>query len=209
MGYVEEHLLKDEEIKYTASIHWAAFLPGIFWTILAIIVTAAFGRDGGFVAILLWLIAAFRFCKGLIYKSYTECVLTNTRIIYHYGFISRQTVELQLTKCEGVSVDQGLFGRMLGYGTVVVTTGGPTNSFSVIDDPISFRNAINEQIDVAHSATSNKATNTATPSVSETKPNQQQVSATDELLKLSDLLNKGLITEEEFKTMKSKIINQG
>lgn len=208
MGYVEKHLLKDEVIKYTASIHWAAFLPGIFWTIIAIIASDSFEGEWVIVTILLWFFAAFRFVKGLIYKSYTECVLTNSRIIYHYGFISRQTIELQLTKCEGVSVNQGLFGRMLGYGTVVVTTGGPTNSFSVISDPITFRNAINEQIDIVHAVTTKKVEEAEVPSVSDPNPIQQSKSVAEEIKELSELLKQGLITEEEFKAMKSKIIHR-
>lgn len=209
MGYVEKNLLKGEEIKYTASIHWAAFLPGIFWTIIAIIATASFTGEWTIVTILLWLFAAFRFIKGFFLKLFSECVLTTTRIIYKYGWISRQTVELQLTKCEGVSVEQGVIGRMLNFGTVIVTTGGPTNRFSIIADPITFRNYINEQIDIVHSSHTEKKSSADKPTATETKQtNQQKKSTAEEIKELSDLLKQGLITEDEFKTMKSKVINR-
>ena len=206
MGYVEDNLLKGEEIKYTAHVHWAAFLPSLFWTILAIIATFSLGSDVRIVAVILWIIAAFRYVKGLFYKLFTEFILTNTRIIYKYGFISRQTLELQLNKCEGVSVDQGILGRMLNFGSVYVTTGGPTSRFSVVADPVTFRNYINEQIDIVHS-TEKEAKNSPL-NVADTKPVQQPKSTMEEIKELSELMKQGLITEEEFRAMKDKIINR-
>ncbi|MBP5487560.1 MAG: PH domain-containing protein [Bacteroidales bacterium] len=209
MGYVKENLLKGEEIKYTAHIHWAAFLPGIFWSLMAILATIFFGGESGlvFIPVIFWVFAAYRFCKGLFLKLFTECILTSSRIIYKYGFISRQTIELQLSRCEGVSVNQGLLGRILDYGTVVVTTGGPTNRFSVIADPVTFRNYINEQIDIVHTAKNGGVAKTDSLGIADIKPIQQPKSSAEEIKELSELLKQGLITEEEFKTMKNKIIN--
>ena len=142
----------------------------------------------------------------MFYKLFTEFILTNTRIIYKYGFISRQTLELQLNKCEGVSVDQGILGRMLNFGSVYVTTGGPTSRFSVVADPVTFRNYINEQIDIVHS-TEKEAKNSPL-NVADTKPVQQPKSTMEEIKELSELMKQGLITEEEFRAMKDKIINR-
>lgn len=208
MGNINNQLLKEEEIKYSASIHWAAFLPGIFWTLIALLATQFFaGGEFPYITIIFWAWAAYRFIKGLFYKTFTECILTNTRIIYKFGFISRQMIELQLNKCEGVSIDQGLLGRILNYGTVIVTTGGPTNRFHVIADPISFKNIINEQIDLVHSGNPNKKDASANPISIGNNTVQPQKSTAEEIKELSDLMKQGLITEEEFNTMKSKIIN--
>lgn len=37
-------------------------------------------------------------------------------------------------------------GRILGFGSIVVTTGGATNRFNFIANPMKFRNEINAQI---------------------------------------------------------------
>jgi uncharacterized membrane protein YdbT with pleckstrin-like domain len=78
----------------------------------------------------------------------TEMVVTNKRIIIKTGFISRRTFDNRLTKIEGVEVDQGVFGRMLGYGTVTVRgTGNAVQSLPYIAKPINFKNAFNEACD--------------------------------------------------------------
>ena len=100
---------------------------------------------------LLWVIAVFCLIRELIEKLSSEYALTNKRLIMKSGIIARRTVELMLTKCEGVSIDQSIMGRLLGYGTLLATTGGATNKFRKIADPVVFRNRINEQTDLVHS----------------------------------------------------------
>jgi hypothetical protein len=47
---------------------------------------------------------------------------------------------------ESVQVDQDIFGRLLGYGTItVIGTGGTHEPFPLLDDPIGFRHAVQQQ----------------------------------------------------------------
>jgi uncharacterized membrane protein YdbT with pleckstrin-like domain len=72
--------------------------------------------------------------------------VTNRRVIIKTGVISRRTVELVLAKCEGVQVVQNVLGRIFGYGSIVVTTGGATNCYYYVANPFLFKRAINMQI---------------------------------------------------------------
>ena len=72
--------------------------------------------------------------------------VTNKRVIVKMGVFSRRTVELVLARCEGIQVVQGVVGRIFGYGTIVVTTGGATNCYYYVINPYQFKKAINEQI---------------------------------------------------------------
>ena len=76
----------------------------------------------------------------------TEYVVTNKKVILKSGILSRDALELVLNICEGIRINQSLMGRMLGFGSIVVTTGGVTNKFDFITNPIKFRNEINAQI---------------------------------------------------------------
>src|SRR5207247_7498840 len=59
------------------------------------------------------------------------------------GWVRRRTVETMLSKVEGIGVDQDLVGRMLGYGTIVVTgTGGTKEQFTKIARPLEFRRQV-------------------------------------------------------------------
>ena len=77
----------------------------------------------------------------------TEMALTNRRIIYKSGLISRNTTEISLKKVESVGVKQGVLGRILGYGQVYITgTGNNISKFDKIGSPITFKKAIDEAL---------------------------------------------------------------
>ena len=69
------------------------------------------------------------------------------RVLIKTGWIRRHSLETLLSKVEGIRVEQDILGRMLDYGTIVVSgTGGSKESFHKIADPIMFRQRIQEEI---------------------------------------------------------------
>ncbi len=63
------------------------------------------------------------------------------------GILNRQSLETLLTKIEGLGVEQDVWGRMLGYGTVTITgTGGTRESIAGIPRPLEFRREVQAQI---------------------------------------------------------------
>jgi uncharacterized membrane protein YdbT with pleckstrin-like domain len=88
----------------------------------------------------------FQLIKRILLKMGAEYVVTNKKVILKSGILNRDALELVLNKCEGIRINQSLMGRMLGFGSIVVTTGGVTNKFDFITNPIKFRNEINAQI---------------------------------------------------------------
>lgn len=161
MGYVENNLLKGEEIVYKAKIHWAIFIPTIVWCIITVLFmtelndvdnSADFNHSLKNTILLMIVITICCFIHELLKMLSSEYVLTTKRLILKSGIISRKTTELMLTKCEGVSVEQSILGRILNYGTLKATTGGVTSKYKKIANPVFFRNRINEQTDLAHSS---------------------------------------------------------
>jgi uncharacterized membrane protein YdbT with pleckstrin-like domain len=64
-------------------------------------------------------------------------------VIYKTGFIQRRTNEMNMDKVESVQVDQSILGRILDYGTVVITgTGAGLEALPGIARPIELRNSI-------------------------------------------------------------------
>jgi uncharacterized membrane protein YdbT with pleckstrin-like domain len=52
-----------------------------------------------------------------------------------------------LSKIETIRVEQGILGRALDYGTIVVSgTGGSKEPFRTIASPMEFRRKVQEQI---------------------------------------------------------------
>lgn len=73
----------------------------------------------------------------------TELVVTTHRVVTVYGIFNRRTTEIKISKIEGVRVEQSIVGRMLNYGTIVVTGVGATyEPVTGIRDPLAFHSAL-------------------------------------------------------------------
>lgn len=54
----------------------------------------------------------------------TEFGVTNKRFVIKKGLIARRTEEIRLEAVEQVNVNQGIIGRILGYGSITLTGRG-------------------------------------------------------------------------------------
>jgi len=128
MGYAERVLQPGETIAYRARLHWVIYLAGLLLVIIAIIgAGGAVTLKNETVRIALIVVAALALAVGLyqiirawLWQANTEITVTTRRIIYKTGFVSRNTLEMNLDKVESVLVQQGFAGRMFDYGTVIV-----------------------------------------------------------------------------------------
>ena len=143
MSYVQEVLQPGEELKYQGVIHWVTYLHGVAWLLAALIVWIVVPQSWGerFVvrAVIVILAAGgvFWLARAGFHSWITEIAVTNRRVIYKCGFISRTTAEMHMDKIESVKVDQSILGRILDYGKVTVQgTGAGTGSLGKIDEPI-------------------------------------------------------------------------
>jgi uncharacterized membrane protein YdbT with pleckstrin-like domain len=150
VGYVERHLLAGEQVVYKTRLHWMLFLKPALVVLGGIVLMVVLRpvQDPPW----LWMIGAGVTLIGLgwglvhyVELMTSEFAVTSSRLILKVGLISRYTTELLLTKVETIGVQQGLMGRMLGYGDLIVTgTGGAREVFHRVRDPIGFRNHVQQ-----------------------------------------------------------------
>jgi uncharacterized membrane protein YdbT with pleckstrin-like domain len=144
VSYIEQNLMPGEQVVYRAKMHWVVFLWTAFWLAVGLLVALG-GKSspvGPFV------IGAILGIMAFLNFSSSEFAVTNKRVIIKVGIIRCQSLELLLNKIEGVSVNQGILGRMLGYGTITVNgTGSTREPFKRISEPLGFRRAVHEQIE--------------------------------------------------------------
>ena len=61
--------------------------------------------------------------------------------------ISIRSVEVLLPKVEAIQIEQDLWGRIFGYGTIIITgTGGTKEVFAMIENPYEFRSQVQKQL---------------------------------------------------------------
>jgi uncharacterized membrane protein YdbT with pleckstrin-like domain len=131
MAYIDESLSAGEEIAALFELHWVTRIPMVLWLLL--LVTFPF--------------AIYEYLR----LRHTEQGVTNKRVVFKTGIISRKSEEMKLGSIETVEIDQGIFGRILGYGNVKVTGRGTSDVlFRSVADPMAVKRAIES---VSHPAT--------------------------------------------------------
>jgi uncharacterized membrane protein YdbT with pleckstrin-like domain len=151
MRYIEQNLMQGEQIRYHTKLHWIVFAVPIFIIIFGLFffllsrsdALAGFMIFGSLFILVGILLGVSRFID---YKS-SEFAITNKRVLIKVGFIRRHSLELLLQKVEGIGVDQGIIGRIFGYGTIIVTgTGGTKEPFKNIENPLEFRKQVQQSL---------------------------------------------------------------
>lgn len=158
MGYVERNMISGETIIYRARLHWIVMLwPLIIAIVLAVAGMATilvnrhnqdtYARTILWFGIGCWLLAIAALTIGIVHRGASEFAVTNKRVILKAGLVHTRTQEMFLNKIESVGVDQTVWGRMLGFGSIAVHgTGGSAEPFHNISRPLDFRHQIQEQI---------------------------------------------------------------
>jgi len=138
-SYVEGALVGGEKLVHQGRISkWAVW----HLLVLGLVLLPAFG-----IGLIFWGIAYVRL------KS-TEVAVTTKRLIVKHGFIRRSTIEININKVESIQVDQEMLGRLLNFGTLIISGTGATHApITGIAEPMAFRKAFIEVQDVAHHET--------------------------------------------------------
>jgi uncharacterized membrane protein YdbT with pleckstrin-like domain len=152
MAYYTNVMQPGENLHILGRLHWIIYSKAIFFVCLAIAILIVYGAvnvsnvvDD---AILFCIAAALLFAifaglAAFIQRHATEIVVTDRRVLFKTGLIWRRTIEMNISKVETVDVRQGITGRLLGFGTVIIRgTGASIEPLNRVTDPLSIRNAI-------------------------------------------------------------------
>lgn len=145
MGYVDTNLVANEKVVRVGKVHWGIYIPGAIWAVLGTLLMIA---DAAPVGVFFFMIGGLVLVRAFLYAYSTELAITDKRVIAKFGLVRRQTVELLHSKVEGLSVDQGILGRVLDFGTVVVNgTGSGRTPIRGISQPLEFRKSALAEIE--------------------------------------------------------------
>jgi uncharacterized membrane protein YdbT with pleckstrin-like domain len=155
--YVDDSLGKGEAVQYTARVSlWRYafnfFIGGILLLVsLPTLLGSVFSSSPAPLAAGLWVLVFFALLVHawpFIARGSTELVITDKRLIAKSGVISTHSIEIRFDKIETVRVSQGLMGRILNYGDIIVTgTGSTFDPIRNIARAMKFRTALNQAMD--------------------------------------------------------------
>jgi uncharacterized membrane protein YdbT with pleckstrin-like domain len=142
-NYVQSNLLPGEQVVYETGVHPIVFLPPAAFVIGGVVFGILGMPPAGAVFLAIGVVL---FAGAWIRQWSSEFAVTNKRVIIKVGFISRRTIEINMSKVESVEINQDIFARLLNYGTItVIGTGGTKEPFALINDPLAFRRAVQSQ----------------------------------------------------------------
>ncbi|MEQ8557367.1 MAG: PH domain-containing protein [Henriciella sp.] len=137
MRYIEKSLSDTEEVLYWGKFHWLWYARA--WAALII-----FG---------ILIIGIIYFIYEMLRLKTTEFAVTNRRIVMKKGILSAHVDQLSLSSIEGADLDQGIIGRLFGFGRLEIEGRGEGEIlFPPMAKPGQFLRAANkasEQHDVA------------------------------------------------------------
>lgn len=158
-GYVDKTLAPGEAILFRVHFNWTfSFFP-VLWFALgsapvvmyALLHFGTFGERVPFEDLKFgWAIVGLGFLTGilillnhLIVLWTTEIAVTSFRFVYKTGLIARNTQEVSLNKIEEIILQQSVWGRLFGYGKLILRgTGVGVIELPAVDDPIDVRRII-------------------------------------------------------------------
>jgi len=137
-----------EPVNYEAKIHWISYLIPVLYIIFGsvgvlYILLLGYTSILGFIGIIA-LFLAFLFVKGvikLLRNRSTKIYVTDHHVSFSTGILGKTLSDLSLNKLEGMQLHQNLLGKMLNFGTLVVTTGDVTNTY-FIENPMELRSIL-------------------------------------------------------------------
>jgi uncharacterized membrane protein YdbT with pleckstrin-like domain len=133
--YVQDTLIPGERVMHETHLHWIIYAAGGVFTALAFVTAGVTLVIAIPVLIYAWINART-----------SEFCVTDGRVLIKTGWLSRRTIELNISKVESLEVSQGMLGRSLNYGTIIVVgTGSTREPFRRIADPLGFRRAVQAQ----------------------------------------------------------------
>ena len=206
MAFSDKQLNLGEKVVLDLRPHWWFFAPqaaALIGAVVLGILALLFFADVPLVSIvtaflivmvLIWFVARY-----LVWQT-TNFVITTDRLVTRSGVFSRQGIEIPLERVNTVFFRQSLFERFIGSGELVVESAGELGQqkFSDITQPLNVQNEIYRQMEGNENRKFDR--------VGKIQP--ATLSIPDQIEKLDQLRQKGILTDAEFNRKKTELLDR-
>jgi uncharacterized membrane protein YdbT with pleckstrin-like domain len=202
MPFPRKLLNEGEDIILDLHPHWWYFTKPVVATVLAAVLGVLAARTDVdplwwgaltlLVVCLIWLLV--RYLKW----TTTSFVLTTDRLIDRSGVLGKHGREIPLERVNDITVNQTLFERVIGAGDVMIESGGERGQqlFSDLPRPFKVQNAVYTQIERAQDRDADRLAG------------RSPLSIPEQIEKLDELRQRGVITPAEFEAKKQQLLDR-
>jgi uncharacterized membrane protein YdbT with pleckstrin-like domain len=149
-------------------------------------------------AVVLVIVAAWAALR-IIRRQCTNFVVTTDRLVYRSGVVAKHGKEIPLERVNDIAFHQTVFERIIGTGDLSIESAGAQSreTFGDIPHPAAVQNEIYRQMEACAARHAPGAT-VASP----------QLSVPEQIEKLDDLRQRGIITSAEFEAKKQQLLDR-
>ena len=128
----------------------------------------------------------------------TNFVLTTDRLIYRSGVLAKKGMEIPLERVNNIAFSQSIFERVLRSGDLVIESAGEQGQqpFSNIARPSQVQNEIYRQMELAAARDADRMAG------------RRELSIPEQLEKLDELRQRGVISQAEFDVKKAQLLER-
>jgi uncharacterized membrane protein YdbT with pleckstrin-like domain len=199
-------LNEGEEIILDLRPHWWRLVKPVAVTLLAIvaeIVVLSMNLHGNArvadiplaaiaVASIIWLVAAW------LRWTNTQFIVTSDRLISRTGVLAKRGREIPLDRLNDISFHQSIFERIIGSGDLMIESAGEQGQevFGDVRRPSYVQNEIYRQIDALKDRDAAR------------HYSQRELSPLEQIDKLDELRQRGVISQAEFDAKKAQLLDK-
>ncbi len=213
MGFPRRLLYDDEGLVLDLRPHWWFLAPRVALLTLAVaagvavLVTEqpAWANVAGAVVVLAALV-----WFGLRYAVWatSHLVLTTDRLVYRHGVLTKTGIEIPLGRVNTVFYGQRLFGRVIGAGSLAIESAGEEDrqEWTDVRRPSEVQNEIYKAMEENEDRKVDRIGQSWGDGGREDRPGGGSTSVGDELAKLDELRQRGVLTDAEFEAQKARLL---
>jgi uncharacterized membrane protein YdbT with pleckstrin-like domain len=223
MPYPEHLIHEGEEVALDLNPHWWFFIQHIAvgTGILGLLIIwgwlgTGFLHDslGFVVAIGLVLWAIWLGVRFMAWRN-TYFVVTNRRVIFRTGFVSKQGVEIPLDRITNIDFYQGPIERVIGAGDLDIQSAGRDGSshFEDVRHPDAVQQEIYHQIEGREQGRADRNASAIADAIGDRRSDADALGASagdpaDQLRRLAALRDEGIITPAEYEAKKAELLDR-
>ena len=210
MAFPRKLLHENEEVVADLRPHWSFFIISAVMLVLAVVafVAVATAIENDAVS---WIVGAvvlfflFRLIQRYAQWTTTEFVVTTDRLILRSGIISKKGMEIPLDRVNTVFFSQKLRERLLGFGDLIIESGGERGQQVInnVGHPEQVQSVIHAAMEEEQDAREPRADRTAA-----TAAPMDRESVLDQIERLDEMRQRGVISQAEFETKKAQLLER-
>jgi membrane protein YdbS with pleckstrin-like domain len=203
MSFPTKLLNEGEEVVLDLRPHWWYLSGPVTLVVLALIATIASWALGAPQALSVALVVVLVITVVWLLMRYakwttTSFVLTSHRLVHRTGVLAKAGREIPLDHINDISYKQTVFDRLIGAGDLIIESAGQRGQevFPDLPKPGVIQNEIYRQIDAGKSRLADRMAG------------RRELSIPEQIEKLDELRQRGVITRAEFEAKKAQLLDR-